>query len=141
MILSISFRALVEPPVNGVLEHSSGSKFSLVLPGFLFPLSVLEQSVLATLLRVSQSHFEAPSGPFLEGSNAGPTHLRSKGYNYVLYSLSVWKDDFQPLCINILSNSFQCNPGLLGFLSNLRSQAVALTATIVGFPVEKVSVP
>jgi len=100
VILSISFRALVEPPFNGDLEQSSGSKFPLVLPGFLFPLSlfsVLEQSVLATLLRVSQSHFEAPSGPFLEGSKAGPTHLRS--------------------------------------------QAVVLTGTMVGFPVEKVSVP
>ena len=100
MILSISFRALVEPPLDGVFEHSSGSKFSLVLPAFLFPLSlfsVLEQSVLATLLRVSQSHFEAPSGPFLEGSNAGPTHLGSKRYNYVLHSLSVWKDAFQPV--------------------------------------------
>ena len=81
VILSISFRALVEPPEDGDLEQSSGSKFPRFSP-FCFtfsPLSlssVLElQSVLATLLRVSQSHFEAPSGPFLDGSKAGPTHL------------------------------------------------------------------
>ena len=91
MILSISFRALVEPLADGDLEQSSGSKFAWFLPaGFTFPLSlsVLElQSVLATLLSVSQSHFEAPSGPFLDGSNAGPTHLRVKGDKYF-----VWKD-------------------------------------------------
>ena len=144
MILSISFRALVEPPLDGVFEHSSGSKFSLVLPAFLFPLSlfsVLEQSVLATLLRVSQSHFEAPSGPFLEGSNAGPTHLRSKGYNYVLYSLSVWKEHFSASVSKFYQIPSSAILDSWVFLSNLRSQAVALTATIVGFPVEKVSVP
>ena len=90
MIFSISFRALVEAPADGDLEQSSGSKPLFLPAGFTFPLSlsVLElQSVLATLLRVSQSHFEAPSGPFLDGSNAGPTHLRSKGDKYF-----VWKD-------------------------------------------------
>ena len=116
VILSISFRALVEPPEDGDLEQSSGSKFPRFLP-FCFtfsPLSlssVLElQSVLATLLRVSQSHFEAPSGPFLDGSKAGPTHLGVER--------------------RVEAKSEQ--PEITG-----RS----LTGTMVGFPVEKVSVP
>lgn len=78
VIFSINFLALVDPVVEVDLEHSSGSRMSPLLPpGFCFsvPVSVFGQSVLATLLRVSQSHFEAPSGPFREGSNAGPTHL------------------------------------------------------------------
>ena len=113
VILSISFRALVEPPEDGDLEQSSGSKFPRFSP-FCFtfsPLSlssVLElQSVLATLLRVSQSHFEAPSGPFLDGSKAGPTHLGVERRQPFMHLLSVWiwKNGFLQELIKILSSS------------------------------------
>ena len=82
-------------------------------------------STWATLLRVSQSHFEAPSGPFLEGSKAGPIHLRSKGNDYFIH--------FQ--------RRSYAKSWTIEFYGHLRSQAVSLTGTMVGLPVEKVSVP
>ena len=137
MIFSISFRALLEPPADGDLEQSSGSEFPRFLPGFIFPpspFSVSEQSVLATLLKVSQSHFEAPSGPFLVRSKAGPTHLWRKG-NIVFHAITFSVDYWVHLTHQIPVKAW------LMFQRHLRSQAVSLTGTMVGFPVENVSVP